>query len=131
MDIVAIILALLILLALACLLVRLAAQRKLILELREGQRTVEKLLCGDRDTGYADFVQSQPGPLITIEILNAVEVAAQSSMIGGLIGRFAPDTIHRLVVRRTADAMRSQMTEHGVEVQVLVHEPGEKSAESD
>ena len=124
MDIVYFVLGLSIPVALICLFVRLAEQRKLILQLLEEQRMGEQTPGRGQVTDFSDFNQSQPGPIITIEILNAVEVAAQSSVIGGLIGRFAPDTIQRLVVRRTAETMRSQMTDHGVEVQVRVHEPG-------
>ena len=113
---------------LACLLFQLSAQRRLILQLREEQRSLAATLLQNRAADLSDFLHANPGPIITIEILNPVEVAGQSSLIGGLIARFAPDTIHRIVVNRTADTMRDQMTEHGVEVQVLVHDHGEKCA---
>lgn len=128
MDTFLIVFCLSILLALTCLLVLLAEQRKLILQLRAEQRSVAEMLRRDQAAELSEFIQSQPGPIITIEILNAVEVAAQSSIIGGLVAKIAPDTIHRIVVKRTADTMRSQMTEHGVEVQVLVHDHSEDSA---
>jgi len=72
----------------------------------------------------SQFIKSKPNPFITIEILNAVELATKASKVGGLISKYAPDLMHRIVVKRTADTMRDQMTEHGVQVVIQVHSPG-------
>ncbi len=114
------------LVTLVCLFTRLSDQRKLILQLREEQRAISGFLRQEQFE-LPDFMQSRSGPIITIEILNAVEVAGKSSWMGGLVARIAPETIRRMVVQRTADTMRNQMTEHGVEVQVLVHDPAENT----
>ena len=106
--------------AVAYLSVRLSAQRKLLVQLREEQQALAEAWRSER-ADLSRFIGSKPNPVITIEILNAVELATKASKVGGLIGKCAPDLMHRMVVRRTADAMRDQMTEHGVQVKVEVH----------
>lgn len=122
MDSVIIAVSILVFAALAYLCIRLSTQRNLILQLHAEQRALAAILRQEH-ADLTHFIQSQPGPIITIEILNAVEVASQSSILAGLAGKLAPDTIQRVVVKRTADMMRAQMAEHGVDVQVLVHDP--------
>lgn len=99
---------------------RLSAQRKLLAQLREEQRALAESWRSEQ-TDLSEFINSKPTPFITIEILNAVELATKESIVGGLIGKCAPDMMHRMVVKRTADTMRDQMTEHGVQVEVEVH----------
>ena len=100
--------------------IRLSAQRKLLLQIREEQRALAEFRRGEA-AELSQFIGSKPNPIITIEILNAVELAGKSSRVAGLIGRCAPDVLHRMVVKRTADNLRDQMTEHGVQVEVQVH----------
>jgi len=104
----------------AYLFLRLSAQRRLLQQLREEQRTMAKVWRVEQ-AELSQFIGSKPGPFITIEILNPVELVSQTSIVGGLIGKCAPDMIHRIVVKRTADTMRDQMTENGVQVEVGIH----------
>ena len=99
---------------------RLSLQHKLLRQLQEEQRILAEVWRTEQPD-LSRFIGSKPGPFITIEILNAVELASQTSRIGRLIGKYAPNTLQRMVVKRTADNMRHQMTEHGVQVEVVVH----------
>jgi len=106
--------------AVVYLFLRLSAQRKLLAQLREEQRALAEAWRSEQ-ADLSRFIESKPNPFITIEILNAVELATKESIVGGLIGKCAPDMMHRLVVKRTADTMRDQMMGHGVQVEVEVH----------
>lgn len=99
---------------------RLSVQRKLVRQLRDEQRILAEGWRAEQDD-LSRFIGSRTSPFITIEILNAIELVSQTTSVGGLIGKFAPGTIHRMVVRRTADTLRDQMTDHGVQVKVVVH----------
>ena len=120
MNSVAIVIFSVLLTAIAYLFLRLSAQRKVLAQLREEQQALAQAWRSEQ-ADLSRFIGSKPNPFITIEILNAVELATKASKVGGLIGRCAPDMMHRMVVRRTADTMRDQMTEHGVQVEVEVH----------
>lgn len=61
------------------------------------------------------------GALITIEILNPVELASQESPLAGPLGRVAPGLIRRLVYQRAAEMLRQQLGEHGVQAEVRIH----------
>ena len=99
---------------------RLSMQRKLVRQLREEQQILAEGWRAEQ-ADLSRFIGSRTSPIITIEILNAIELASQTSGVGGLIGKCAPETIRRMVVKRTADTLRDQMTEHGVQVEVVVH----------
>jgi len=114
---------LLLLSGLVYLVVRLSVQRKLLAQLQEDQRALAEFRCTE-EASFCQLCGSKSNPFITIEILNAVELATKASKVGGLIGKCAPGLMHRIVIRRTANTMRNQMTEHGVQVVVKVHSPG-------
>lgn len=61
------------------------------------------------------------GALISIEILNPVELATQESPLAGPLGRAAPGLIRKLVYQRAADMLRQQLGEHGVQAEVRIH----------
>ncbi|MEC9362786.1 MAG: hypothetical protein VYC42_06150 [Pseudomonadota bacterium] len=61
------------------------------------------------------------GALITIEILNPVELASHESPLAGPLGRVAPGLIRRLVYQRAAEMLRQQLGEHGVQAEVRIH----------
>jgi len=104
----------------AYLFLRLAAQRELLSQLKDEQRTLAEAWRAGR-VDLSEFTGSKQNPIITIEILNAVELAAKQSKFGGMIGKYAPDMIRKMVIKRTADTMRDQMTGNGVHVEVQVH----------
>lgn len=58
------------------------------------------------------------GTLISIEILNPVELAAKESAIAGPVGSLAPNLIRKIVYQRTAAMLREQLLEHGVRADV-------------
>jgi hypothetical protein len=61
------------------------------------------------------------GTLISIEILNPVELASQESPLAGPLGQVAPGLIRRLVYQRAAEMLRQQLGEHGVQAEVRIH----------
>ncbi len=61
------------------------------------------------------------GALISIEILNPVDLASQESPLAGPLGRVAPGLIRKLVYQRAADMLRQQLGEHGVQAEVRIH----------
>jgi len=102
------------------LLLRQAALRRLLLQLQGEQQALSETWRAEQ-TELSRFLGVTPRPIITIEILNAVELAANQSRFGRLIGRYKPDMIRRQVYKHTAENMRVQMSEHGVQVEVRVH----------
>ena len=58
--------------------------------------------------------------LITIEILNPVELASQESPLAGPLGRLAPGLIRKRVYQRAAEMLRRQLGEHGVQAEVRI-----------
>jgi hypothetical protein len=61
------------------------------------------------------------GALISIEILNPVELASQESPLAGPLGQVAPGLIRKLVYQRAAEMLRRQLGEHGVQAEVRIH----------
>jgi len=102
------------------LLIRQATLRRLLLQLQGEQRALSEAWRAEQ-TDLSRFLGVTPRPIITIEILNAVELAASQSTFGRLIGRYKPDIIRKQVYKHTAENMRTQMSEHGVQVEVRVH----------
>ena len=115
-----IVLYVLLLLVVAFLLLRLIAQRNVLNQLQKELDTLGSAWEFERDD-LSGFISNKTNPVITIEILNAVEVAANNSTLGGMIGKYAPDMIRNSVIKRTAKSMRDEMTSHGMQVEVIVH----------
>lgn len=103
------------------LMMKLSVQRRLLTQLEQEQQTLAAAWNTEK-ASLEQFVSSKRAPVITIEILNAVEVAANNSKFAGLIGKYLPDTIRNMVIKRTAETMREQMAANGVEVEVKVHD---------
>ena len=59
--------------------------------------------------------------VITIEILNPLELAATKSRFGGVAAAVAPGALRRLVYEQTVREMRVQMAEEGVVAEVGLH----------
>ncbi|TSD93451.1 hypothetical protein FOS14_23145 [Skermania sp. ID1734] len=61
------------------------------------------------------------GRLITIEILNPVELARTQSRFSGVAGAVAPNLLRKVVYERAAQIMREQLLEQGVDAEVKIH----------
>lgn len=110
-----------VLLALLCaayvaLLRRLQQQRQLVRTLEQDHQT----LATAWNTLSPDARRLLPdnGALISIEILNPIELAAKESAIAGPVGSLAPNLIRKIVYQRTAAMLREQLLEHGVRADV-------------
>ncbi|HSW13292.1 MAG TPA: hypothetical protein VLI06_10670 [Solimonas sp.] len=59
--------------------------------------------------------------LISIEILNPMELAAKETWIAGVLGSVTPTLIRRLVYQRAAQMVREELKGHGVTAEVRQH----------
>ena len=59
--------------------------------------------------------------LITVEILNPLELAATQNRFAGIAGAVAPERVRRIVYERAALEMTEQLVEQGLDVDVQVH----------
>lgn len=59
--------------------------------------------------------------LITIEILNPMELAAKESWFAGLFGSVAPGMLRKLVYKRASKITHSMLEDFGVDGQVSIH----------
>ena len=75
----------------------------------------------------SDAPPAQPVPsigarrLITIEILNPIELASQKARAAGLVGSWRPDMITKIVYDAAAKQIASEMVSQGVVAEVQVH----------
>ena len=60
-------------------------------------------------------------PIITIEILNPLELASSQVRAASLVGSWKPDTITKLVYNEAAKQITAQLAEEGVVAEVLIH----------
>ncbi|CAM3770744.1 hypothetical protein [Smaragdicoccus niigatensis] len=60
--------------------------------------------------------------VITIEILNPLELAASQVKIAGPAGSVAPELIRRQVYSQTVSILKDQLAQQGVEAEVQIHE---------
>lgn len=66
---------------------------------------------------YADL----KGGLITIEILNPMELAAKESWFAGLFGSVAPAALRRLVYKRAGKITLSMLKDFGVDGEIGIY----------
>ncbi len=59
--------------------------------------------------------------LLSIEILNAAELAARESRFAHVLGSLTPQLLRRLVYQQTAEVMRAELVKHGVQAEVRLH----------
>jgi HAMP domain-containing protein len=92
-------------------------------ELEQAQSALEAELAG--------IPVAAPGnPLLSIEILNAAEVAARQSWAARTFGALVPRMIVREVASRAAEQMSRQLTAQGVEAEVRVIAPALPASEA-
>ena len=66
---------------------------------------------------------ARENPLLSVEILNAAEVAARQSWAARRFGGMVPGLVVRAVATRAAEQMSRQLTAYGVEAEVRVVAP--------
>lgn len=67
-----------------------------------------------------DPASERPRLVITLEILNPLELVAERSWIGGKVSALSPTLMHRIVVKQTLDQLTAGMKENGVEVDARI-----------
>ena len=67
-----------------------------------------------------DANSERPRLVITLEILNPLELVAERSWIGGKVSALSPALMHRIVVKQTRDQLTAGMRENGVEVDAKI-----------
>ncbi|MFA5938723.1 MAG: hypothetical protein WC809_05145 [Sinimarinibacterium sp.] len=67
------------------------------------------------------LLANERAPVISIEILNPIELASQESEFAGPISTVAPQLIRKIVYQRTAEILRAELSEKGVQADVKVH----------
>ena len=67
-----------------------------------------------------DANSDRPRLIITLEILNPLELVAERSWIGGKVSALSPALMHRIVVKQTRDQLTAGMRENGVEVDARI-----------
>ncbi len=60
-------------------------------------------------------------PLVVLDILNPMEVAARQSWFADKLGSLAPPLIRRIVFDETLKQIRAEVGKYGVRAQVWVH----------
>lgn len=59
--------------------------------------------------------------LLSIEILNPMQVAAQQSWLANAFGSLTPGLVRRIVYERAQDIVRQEVLKHGLEAEVRLH----------
>lgn len=62
--------------------------------------------------------------LISIEILNPMELAAQQSKLASTLGSLTPSLVRRIVHNEAIKIVRKQLEKHGAKAQVRYHGAG-------
>lgn len=116
MEIVVLVVLVLELIVGALLLVSARRMRDRMRELEAAQQQIEAELAGIPPGGALN-------PLLSIEILNAAELAARESWAARTFGALVPRLIVREVAARAAKQMSRQLDAQGVEAEVRVVAP--------
>ncbi|MEQ1438491.1 hypothetical protein AAG565_03940 [Fontimonas sp. SYSU GA230001] len=99
---------------------RLGRYRALLATLQEDHRALAGTW-GRLPPDAAELLAQQRTAVISIEILNPIELAAQESEFAGPISTIAPNLIRRIVYQKTAAILRTELSEKGVQADVKVH----------
>lgn len=68
-----------------------------------------------------ELYEDLSGGLITIEILNPMELASKESWFAGMFGSVAPAMLRRLVYKRASKITKSMLADFGVDGQIGIH----------
>lgn len=106
------------LVALAALLVRFLRLRAEVAELRARSEA----LAGGQGEIPADLRQMarEGASMLSIRILNPMELAAQKHWIAGVAGRLTPGLVRRIVSQEAARIVRQELPKYGVVAEVEV-----------
>ncbi|CAM2913018.1 hypothetical protein SKPI104516_09600 [Skermania piniformis] len=88
---------------------------------RELTESVAELTAADPPLRINPVFAAGRNRLITIEVLNPVQLAAGQNRFAGLAGAVAPDLVQQIVYDQAAAIMRQQLAEQGVQADVRVH----------
>jgi len=83
-------------------------------------RELSPNLSGDPARSFELTSAARPS-LISIEILNPMELAAKETWVAGVLGSVTPTLIRRLVYQRAAQMVREELRGHGVTAEVRQH----------
>ncbi|MFP5304736.1 MAG: hypothetical protein ACLGI7_02790 [Gammaproteobacteria bacterium] len=106
--------------ALCVLLYRSVQQRRMLDSLEQDQRALTAAW-GCLPAEAAQLLLPQTPALISIEILNPIELAGRESSLAAPVGALAPGLIRRIVYQRVASILREQLAGQGVEAEVRFH----------
>jgi len=68
----------------------------------------------------ADPDTPEPEMLMTVRVLNPIEVARRESAPARLIGDYMPETVRRIVVRQLTEELDDALSERGIESAISV-----------
>lgn len=87
-----------------------------------------KTLQAERAAFPAEFrkllASGGPTELISIEILNPMELAAQQSRLASTLGSLTPSLVRRIVHNEAIKIVRQELEKHGAKAQVRFHGAG-------
>jgi len=67
------------------------------------------------------LIEDSAPQLLTIEILNPMELAAEKSWIAGTISSLSPGFIRRKVYEQTREILKDKLVDFGVEAEVKIY----------
>jgi|AntDeeMinimDraft_6_1070357.scaffolds.fasta_scaffold01893_2 hypothetical protein len=68
----------------------------------------------------ADPTTPEPEMLMTVRVLNPLEVARRESASARLIGDYMPETVRRMVFRRLTEELDDTLSKRGIESEISV-----------
>lgn len=106
------------LIALAALLVRFLRLRQEVAELRAKSQALAG--AGSEIPAELRQIAREGAALLSIRILNPMELAAQKHWVAGVAGRLTPRVVRRIVSHEAAKIVRQELPKYGVVAQVEV-----------
>lgn len=92
----------------------------------ELERLSRELQTADGTT--REWVKGQGDMILTVEVLNPIELARQNSRIGSQLASVAPRLVRRRVYERVADELAAELADRGVEADVKVQRLPERAS---
>jgi hypothetical protein len=92
-------------------------------ELQEQTRTASEALAAAHTVpSVHEAAFAGKNRIITVEILNPLELAASQVKAAGPAGKVAPELIRRQVYSQAVTILKDQLIQQGVEAEVKIHE---------
>lgn len=86
-----------------------------LFRLREQRRRVQHALARVADPGMPP-----PEMLMTVRVLNPIDVARRESTGARLVGDYMPETVRRIVFRQLTTELDEALSERGIESEISV-----------